>query len=362
LINDLFINILLLVSFTFIAAHILKDVSKDSMNSIYGKTLLGISGGIMGIFFMIYTIEVKGTTALLDLRVFAIMMVSYIGGTIPTIVSGIIIGIYRTVYLGINISSIIAVIQILLYIIFFYIVDKKIKIEWKKWFLKVLISLIILASSFAYLLRNVENFQTIILEFSLVIIFAGILEYYLLEYVRSSNELYRRYKKESTKDFLTGLYNTRQFDKILNVAFEKALENKENLSCLMIDIDHFKKVNDTYGHGIGDLVLKELAYILKKSCRIVDVVGRIGGEEFCVLLFDCPKDQVFEIAWGINRAVQNHEFFIGEDKFINITVSIGVAIYPDTTSNLEDIKEKADMALYKAKHSGRNKVCHNLDI
>lgn len=357
MLNDMFINILLLVSFTFIAAHILRDVSKDSINSIYGKTMLGISGGLMGIIFMIYTIEVKGTTTLLDLRVFSIMMVSYIGGIIPTIVSGIIIGIYRTVHFGISISSVIAVIQIPLYIISFHIIDKKIKEEWKKWFFKTLISLIILVLPFAYLLRNVENFQIILFLFSLVIIFAGILEYFLLEYVKSSNELYRRYKKESTKDFLTGLYNTRQFDKILNLAFERALENKEKLSCLMVDIDHFKKVNDTYGHAVGDIVLKELAHILKKNCRIVDVVGRIGGEEFCVLLFDCPKDQTFEIAWGINKAVQKHEFHIGNDKFINITVSIGVAIYPDTTPNLENIKEKADMALYKAKHSGRNKVC-----
>ena len=357
MINDLFINILLLISFTFIAGHILKDIPNDNMNSIYGKILLGISGGIMGIVMMIYTIEVKDTSTLLDLRVFAMMMVSYIGGVISTIVSGIIIGIYRTLNFGISVASIIAVIQILLYIVCFYIVDKKVKLEWKKWFIKSLISLVILISGFYYLLRNVENVGIILLEFSLVIVFAGTLEYFLIDYVKNSNELYRMYKKDSTKDFLTGLYNTRQFDKMLNLAFERTLENKEKLSCLMIDIDHFKKVNDTYGHAIGDLVLKELGQILKKNTRLFDVVGRIGGEEFCILLFDCSKDQTFEIARGINKAVQNHKFKIGDNEFINITVSIGVAIYPDTTSNIEDIKEKADMALYKAKHSGRNKVC-----
>ena len=167
------------------------------------------------------------------------------------------------------------------------------------------------------------------------------------------------YKKDSIKDFLTGLYNTRQFDKILNLSFERVLENKEKLSCLMIDIDNFKKVNDTYGHAIGDIVLKELAQILKNNCRVFDVVGRIGGEEFCALLLNCPKDQTSEIALRINNAVEKHEFNISENKFINITVSIGVAIYPDTTSNLEDIKEKADIALYKAKQSGRNRVCNS---
>ena len=92
---------------------------------------------------------------------------------------------------------------------------------------------------------------------------------------------------------------------------------------------------------------------------LFDVVGRVGGEEFCALLLDCPKDQTTEIALRIKNVVEKHEFNISEIKFINITVSIGVASYPSTTSNLEDIKEKADMALYKAKESGRNRVCYS---
>ncbi|MCB2292719.1 diguanylate cyclase [Clostridium algoriphilum] len=357
MLNDLFINVLLLIAVTFVAGHILKDVPEKIIITLYGKIIVGVGGGLMGILLMIYTIQVTGTTTILDLRFFAIMMVSYVGGIIPTIVSGIIIGIYRAVRFGINISCIAALFQILLFIICFHIIDKKIKAEWKKWFLKTLISLVILIPIIYYLLRNVENVQIICFEYFLVATFAGALEYFLLEYVHGSNELYRIYKKDSTKDFLTGLYNTRQFDKMLNLAFERVLENKGKLSCFMIDIDHFKKVNDTYGHSIGDIVLKELAYILKKNCRRIDVVGRIGGEEFCVLLFDCPKDQTFSIALRINKAVEKYGFNIGEDKFINITVSIGVAIYPDTTSNLEAIKEEADMALYKAKKSGRNRVC-----
>jgi diguanylate cyclase len=105
------------------------------------------------------------------------------------------------------------------------------------------------------------------------------------------------------------------------------------------------------------MVLKQLADILVKSCRSFDVVARIGGEEFCVLLFDCPKDRAFEIGKRINEAVQKNKFNIGENKLINITVSVGVAVYPDTTADLEKIKEKADIALYNAKHSGRNRVC-----
>ena len=275
MLNDLFINILLLISVTFVAGHILKDIPKEFINSLYGKIILGVGGGLTGILLMIYTIHIKGTTTILDLRVFAIMMVSYVGGIIPTIVSGIIIGVYRTVHFGINISGFAALLEILLYIICFHIIDIRIKSEWKKWFFKTLISLVILIPIIYYLLRNVENVQTICFIFFLVTTFAGILEYLLVDYVHSSNELYMIYKKDSSKDFLTGLYNTRQFDKMLNLAFERVLGNKEKLSCLMIDIDHFKKVNDTYGHAIGDIVIKELAHILNKNCRVFDVVGRI---------------------------------------------------------------------------------------
>ena len=357
MINDLFINSVLLIAVTFVGGHILKDIPKKFVNTLYGKILLGFGGGLIGILLMIYTIKVKGTTTMLDLRVFAVMIVSYVGGIIPAIISGIIIGIYRVVVFGINISSIAALINTLLCIISFYIIDKKIKVEWEKWFFKTLMSLIIVISTIYYLLRNIDDVKIICFQYFLVNALAGVFVYYLLVYVKNSNALYRKYKKESTKDFLTGLYNTRQFDKMFNNAFERVLEKKEMLSCLMIDIDHFKKVNDTYGHAIGDIVLKELAQILRKNCREIDVVGRIGGEEFCALLFDCPEDQTFEIALRINNTVQKHEFNIGEDKFINITVSIGIGIYPGITSNLEEIKERADMALYIAKKSGRNRVC-----
>jgi diguanylate cyclase len=356
-INDLFINMLLLISITFIAGHILKDIPEDYIKTIYGKLLVGFCGGLVGILLIIYSIQVKGTSTLLDLRIFSIMMVSYVGGCVPAIAAGVVIGIYRVAHFGISITSIIAVFQILLYIIFFHLIDKRVKEQWKKWALKTFSGLVILLSGFMYLLRNVDNVHIILLQFSLVIIFVSILEFFLLEYVKGSNELYRMYKKDSSKDFLTGLCNTRQFDTVINEAYKKVVENGERLACLMIDIDHFKKINDTYGHSIGDLVLRDLADILIKNCRAFDIVARIGGEEFCILLFDCPKDRAFEIGIKINQAVQNHKFNIGEGKLINITVSVGVAIYPDTISNLEEIKEKADSALYCAKHSGRNKVC-----
>ena len=170
---------------------------------------------------------------------------------------------------------------------------------------------------------------------------------------------------ESSKDFLTGLNNVRKFDSLFNNAIENAKEKKENLSLLMIDIDFFKRVNDTYGHAEGDVVLQELGKILSKNSRSFDVVSRNGGEEFTVLLLGCPKDNAIQIAERIRATVENHSFVLTTGLEISITVSIGVSSYPELTEEVEKLVEKSDIALYAAKRTGRNKVCSDkicLDI
>ena len=359
MLDDLFINTLLLISFTFVGGNLSREVPKFLKNNIYEKVLIGLAGGILAFLMMIYSIQVPGTNTLLDLRALSMVIVSTIGGFISTVITGIIILIYRIGNFGVNQSSIFAAIHIILYIASFYIIDITIKQSSKKWFYKVAVAEFILVSTFLYLLRNVDKHYIITFSFALVVALAGTLEYFLLQYTKNSNDLYRRYKHESSKDFLTGLNNTRNFDKLLNLNFEKVLENNDRLSCLMIDIDHFKKVNDTYGHAVGDLVLKELALILSQNCRSFDIIGRVGGEEFCALLLDCDISRCFEIGVKIRNAVKLHRFPIGENRYLSITVSVGCAAYPDTVENLEEIKKKADAALYTAKESGRDKVCSN---
>lgn len=360
MINDLFINMLLLISFTFVGGHISREMPGNLRGKYPSKIILGIGGGILGILMMVYAIQVVGTSALLDLRSLAIVMISSIGGFESTLITGLIIGMYRICYYGINQASIFAVAHICLYLTFFSIINRRVNTPWKNWFAKLATVVLILAATFLYLLHDVENEHLIILQFSLVVICAGTLEYFLLKYAERSNELYKIYKTDSTKDFLTGLNNTRQFDKLLNMSFERVIENDEKLSCLMIDIDHFKRVNDTYGHAVGDVVLKELAGILEKNCRAFDFVGRVGGEEFCILLPDCPTDRALEIGARIRNYVKDHKFPIGQNKYINITVSIGTSSYPETVANIEELVEKADVGLYKAKQTGRDRVCDNL--
>lgn len=357
MLNDYFVNMLLLVSLTFIGGHIIKDIPQNKMKSLPAEVGVGIFCGFTGILLIINSISVKETSTLIDLRAYAVMIASYAGGFIPSMISGIIILTFRVICYEKNMSVVIAAIQIMLYVTLFYVIDRMIKIRWKKWLYKAILQILILLLTYYYLLKGIENLFKLLSLYCIILVFTAILEYLLLEYVRTSNELYQRYKNDSAKDFLTGLDNTRQFDKILNMAFERVRQNHETLSCLMIDIDHFKKVNVTYGHAAGDIILRELAHILKQSIRTVDVAARVGGEEFCALLFQCPKEQTLEIALRINKAVEAYDFPIDGNNKIHITVSVGVAMYPEVTPELEDLKEAADTALYTAKRNGRNRVC-----
>jgi diguanylate cyclase len=360
MINDLFINTLLLISFTFVGGHVTREIPANLRGKHISKIMLGIAGGALGILMMVYSIQVIGTNTLLDLRSLAVMMISSIGSLESTFITGLIIAVYRIYYFGISESSIFAILHICLYLAIFSIINKKVKTPWKNWFAKLTAVVFILAATFLYLLQDIKNNYIIILNFSLVVIAGGVLEYFLLKYAERSNELFRIYKTDSTKDFLTGLNNTRQFDKLLNMCYERVIENNEKLSCLMVDIDHFKRVNDTYGHAAGDIILKELAEILERNCRAFDFVGRVGGEEFCILLLDCPLDRSLEIGTRIRNSVKEHKFHIGDNKYINITISIGAATYPETIGNIEELVEKADIGLYKAKQTGRDRICDNL--
>lgn len=357
MLNDFFINILLLVSVTFVGGHILKEVSISKLKSIITKICTGIFCGLAGSLLIIYSFPVKEAGSLLDFRVYAIILASYVGGAIPSLISACIILVFRILYYGNNSAFVVIVVQLISFVILFYMIDRYTRVALKRWFYKTSAAIIIIIPSYYILLKGVENVQIILLQYFGMLVFAGGLEYILVDYIRTSNKLYRMYKNDSTKDFLTGLYNTRHFDKVLNKAQRRVQNNTETLTCLMVDIDFFKKINDTYGHAVGDLVLKGLAKILIRNTRKKDILARVGGEEFCVLLFDCTKNEAHDLALGINKAVAKHKFYLKDNKYINITVSIGLAIYPEMTANPETLKEIADMALYKAKRSGRNRVC-----
>jgi len=158
-------------------------------------------------------------------------------------------------------------------------------------------------------------------------------------------------------DTLTTLYNRRYLEERLVVEAQKSFYGGSSLSLVMVDIDHFKKVNDTFGHTEGDKVLQEIASLLKTSVRKKDTVARYGGEEFILVLPDAVVEEANMIAERIRRLVEKTLFEVGQ-AHINITVSLGISNFPGHhPKSKEDLVRMADQALYDAKRGGRNRVC-----
>jgi len=168
-------------------------------------------------------------------------------------------------------------------------------------------------------------------------------------------ELYEKVEELSIVDGLTGVYLRRYLMDRLEEEVDRAKRLKLTFSVGMIDIDHFKRCNDTYGHLVGDAVLKEVAGRLKFSVREVDMIARYGGEEFCVVLPETTKDLAATVAERLRASVAASEIKAFNEK-IKITVSAGIATYPADGDKVSSLIEAADTALYKAKRQGRNRV------
>ncbi len=183
----------------------------------------------------------------------------------------------------------------------------------------------------------------------------------MVEQQQLANAEIERQNKEleilSTRDPLTDCLNRRAFYAKAEQCLAKASAKQSPVSCIMTDIDKFKAVNDNYGHGVGDEVIKYLANTLKSSTRADDVVCRFGGEEFCILLPNCPVEEAAEIFEQIRIKIEAHSArAISGAPGINITSSFGVSELHSSTNSVDDMINQADTALYKAKDSGRNRV------
>ena len=163
-------------------------------------------------------------------------------------------------------------------------------------------------------------------------------------------------------DSLTGLANRRDFEERGGLEVERARRNGTALSAMVLDVDHFKRINDTYGHPIGDLVLQSLSRCAGDALRKNDLLARCGGEEFHVLLPDAKLVDALDAAERLRLALSQCHVPIDQHSSVAFTVSIGVAQMDAATGDLETTIQLADKALYLAKTSGRNRVCSSLDL
>ncbi|UCE78637.1 MAG: GGDEF domain-containing protein [Nitrospiraceae bacterium] len=166
-------------------------------------------------------------------------------------------------------------------------------------------------------------------------------------------QLHSEIEKMATTDGLTGLFNHRVFQEKLSEELKRLNRFSETISLMLVDIDFFKKINDTYGHPVGDLVLKNVSKVVEQTIRDIDIPARYGGEEFAIILPRTDETAAENIAERLRKAVEEKSF-IAQGKTFNITVSIGIATAPSNAKGKEELIDKADQALYFAKQSGRN--------
>lgn len=350
-----FQNACILITFLSIIQHFSRDKNIFENLTLNRKIIFGFCNGILGILLMMNGVEVANNV-IIDFRYIPILLTALYCGILPSIIASVIIGIFRFLFLGISSSSIIGLVDALLIGVGFgFIASLKLSQKGKYTYFMIFFNMVSIISLFIALKNVILIFQS-----SAIFLFGySIVSYFsikYMDYIIETIEIHQRLKEEATKDYLTGLNNVRQFHNSFNSFSRLATRKSEELSMLLIDVDFFKEVNDNYGHDAGNIILKGLAKIFLDTCRSYDVVSRIGGEEFSIILLDCPEYKAFKIAERLRNNVENSEFYISDNKAIKITISIGISSYPGLTSEIDDLLKNADTALYKAKNSGRNKV------
>ncbi|WP_224982531.1 diguanylate cyclase [Geomonas agri] len=171
-----------------------------------------------------------------------------------------------------------------------------------------------------------------------------------------SLQLREQLRELSIRDPLTGLLNRRHMEESLLREISRATRTKQPLSVVMIDVDHFKNFNDTFGHEAGDHVLKEVGHLLQKNVRDSDIACRFGGEEFTLILPDADCEMALEICNRFRAAVKGLQLFMGRQHLGHITISAGISVFPSDGDTIQQLLAAADEALYEAKEKGRDRV------
>lgn len=356
--QDIIANFAIVTAFLFMTSQVFfKKRGLGEPLSWSGKFIIGLIGGLLGTLLIIFTVSFDNT--ILDFRQLALILTALAGGIVPALITGIIISLMRLFAFGfITTDTLIATWNTMLIALGVGIVCSMGFSYWKKWVYSLLICNVLTSIVFFMILGSHGLSPTVL--YVLMMTAGGLFSAHLALFLEKAKRYSLRMERDATVDYLTGLNNHRMFDLLFNKRLSNAIDKNQELTLMLVDIDYFKKVNDTYGHPNGDSLLKQVGELLKVTSRNFDVISRIGGEEFSILLIDCPHLDALVIAERIRLAVQDHPFELNDGKRINITISIGVASL--SKSHQDDIIEQADLALYKAKQNGRNQVFSNLKL
>lgn len=181
------------------------------------------------------------------------------------------------------------------------------------------------------------------------------IESYFNRMLDSIQDYYEKLQELSDRDYLTGLYNRRKFEEFLKYEILRSVRHNHKFTILMIDLDNFKYINDTYGHASGDLVLKEVTDIFGSNLRNADILARLGGDEFAVILPETPYESGFAVVEKLRSKLESTPISLMYDQ-ITLTASFGIAEYPNQGESIETLLTGSDLAMYKAKRAGKNTI------
>ncbi|PWK15602.1 GGDEF domain-containing protein [Tumebacillus permanentifrigoris] len=355
MLRDLFVNSCILVTFIFTGSLVLQKRVIEQ-HRWRNQVLFGLVAGGMGIVLMQFSVRVTATT-ILDMRHLAVVLAAIFAGPGAAMTTAVVLAIARILLFGgLSPSSELAASTMLLIGLGCVWLTQRSWSSWRKFTIMNVYGLSVVSVTLYLLVRDWAILRRLYVFYWIFGLLMGALTTYLTLYVLRVRALYFQLEEYSTKDFLTGLNNVRKFDEVFNEMMNQAQVREEQLSLLLLDIDHFKQINDTYGHPGGDQVLRDLGHVLARACRSFDVVSRNGGEEFTMLLPDCSHEQACEVAERVRRMVEKHLFRLPAGGTIRISVSIGVATYSETAQTQYEVYQQADDALYSAKRLGRNRV------
>ncbi|WP_409341993.1 GGDEF domain-containing protein [Paenibacillus sp. MBLB4367] len=353
MLKNLIANVALLTAYLFVVSQLFRSRPIDRDASIPRKLFFGLLSGGFGIVLMSYSIELDGFTRL-DLRYLAVMVAAQYGGFAAALPAGLVVALGRVLFFGgLSHPALTGGVSIIVYGLIAGAVAERVQSLWRRWTIFLAVFAVVVSASLTYSF----GFQSMdyLPIYLLVGVGGGYFTTYLIDHLNRSTATLMKLKDASGKDFLTGLNNRRSFNTAYQAALARVYAGGQPLSLLLLDIDYFKQINDTYGHGAGDAVLSQFGRMLSGMTRNQDTISRIGGEEFSVLLPDCPHDRALDIAERIRQAAESSDFRLQDGKRMIVTVSVGVASYPNTSAG--ELLAVADKALYEAKRLGRNRVC-----
>lgn len=348
MIRDLFINFCLLSTFLFfgdMAYGRLRTLLKPKpwlLNVMYGIGL-----GFFGVLQLIFTFEMPNGM-LLDFRQLSIMVAAGVGGPWAAVIAAALIGTGRVLIAGgFTPASILGLVATLLTVAFVlpaFLVRASFRLQW------TLASVFTTILAAGLLLFRLGDSALPLIALLGALQTAGCLfTYQMIVHLRSTRRMQDTLKQDIEHDFLTGLYNSRGFES----RYRLALASKSPFALLLLDIDHFKKVNDTYGHPAGDAVLEQLGKLIREHVRKIGCASRKGGEEFAVILRPCDAKRAIDQADKLRRQIEQTPFLLPDGRLIAITISIGIGLHPRFGEG--ELIERTDRALYQAKQEGRNR-------